>query len=117
MSPVNERAEPIVDEAIHELIRKTVLDIPAGSVASYGDVAKLAKAPSARIVGRVLSEDGHDLPWHRVLRSNGTCAPHLVREQLELLRAEGVLADGEKINLRRYRWERAVPDEPPALFE
>lgn len=93
-----------MDERLHERIREAVLAIPAGMVATYGDIAALAGASTPRVVGRVLSEDGHDLPWHRVLRANGTPAPHLRREQLELLRAEGVLADGERIALRRYRW-------------
>jgi methylated-DNA-protein-cysteine methyltransferase related protein len=109
-----------MDEAIHELIRDTVKAIPAGSVATYGDVAMIAKAPSPRLVGRVLSEDGADLPWQRVLRANGTPAPHLAREQLALLRTEGVLADGEKVDLKKYRWERAQrPPEhdQPNLFD
>ena len=45
----------------------------------------------ARLVGRILAEDGHDLPWHRVLRADGTCAPHIATEQLARLRAEGVI--------------------------
>ena len=93
-----------------------VASIPAGAVATYGDVADLAKAPSPRLVGRVLSEDGNDLPWHRVLRANGTPAPHLAEEQLALLRAEGVLADGVRVDLRTYRWEAARQDEPEGLF-
>jgi len=39
-----------------------------------------------------------------VLRANGTPAHGLARRQLELLRAEGVLADGEKVSMRKYRW-------------
>lgn len=107
-----------MDEEIHERIRDMVRSIPPGRVATYGDIAALTSAPSPRLVGRVLAEDGHDLPWHRVLRANGTPAPHLAREQLELLRAEGVLADGERVNLRECRWEAAVsspvgdPDQP-----
>lgn len=105
---------------MHEKVRKIIAAIPAGSVASYGDVAELARAPSPRLVGRVLSEDGHDLPWHRVLRANGTPAPHLVHRQLELLRAEGVLADGERVSMRKYRWEavaRADAGGAPGLWE
>ena len=93
-----------VDEAMHEAVLEAVRSIPAGKVATYGDIADIARAPSPRLVGRILSEDGHDVPWHRVLRANGTPAPHLARRQLELLRAEGVLANGEKIDLRTYRW-------------
>ncbi len=109
-----------MDEQIHEHIREMINAIPPGKVATYGDIADLAKAPSARLVGRVLSEDGHDLPWHRVLRANGTAAPHLAREQLELLRGEGVLADGERVDLRQHRWEAAararIDDGPAGLF-
>lgn len=110
-----------MDEEIHERIRDTIRSIPPGRVATYGDIATLTGAPSARLVGRVLAEDGHDLPWHRVLRANGTPAPHLAREQLALLRTEGVLADGERVNLRECRWEAAprsaVRDQDqPGLF-
>jgi alkylated DNA nucleotide flippase Atl1 len=106
-----------VDEELHERIRTIVLAIPPGSVASYGDVAELARAPSPRLVGRVLAEDGGDLPWHRVLRVDGTPAHHLARRQLELLRAEGVLADGEKVNMRKYRWDAVEIHEAPGLFD
>lgn len=94
----------LVDEETVEQVRAVVASIPPGSVLSYGDVAELAGLRSARLVGRILAEDGGDLPWHRVLRSNGTVADHLRRRQLELLRAEGVLADGARIDMRRYRW-------------
>lgn len=93
-----------MDEQLHERVRAMIASVPEGTVATYGDIAELAGAPSPRLVGRILAEDGHDVPWHRILRANGTPAPHLAREQLELLRAEGVLADGERVNLRTYRW-------------
>ncbi|HEX3790695.1 MAG TPA: MGMT family protein [Pseudonocardiaceae bacterium] len=109
-----------MDEQIHERIREIVRSIPVGRVSTYGDIAALAKAPSARLVGRVLAEDGHDLPWQRVLRSDGTVAPHIAREQLARLRTEGVLANGERVSLKEYRWE-AGPEaklaiEEPGLF-
>ena len=93
-----------MDEALHERVRDLIASIPPGTVSTYGDIAALAGASTPRLVGRILSEDGHDLPWHRVLRANGTPAPQLVHKQLELLRAEGVLADGQRINMREYRW-------------
>ena len=109
-----------MDEQLHEMIRDVVRSIPSGRVATYGDVAALSRAPSPRLVGQVLAEDGSDLPWHRVLRANGTCAPHLADEQLQRLAEEGVLADNGKIDLRTLRWEDAVKakaaDEPPSLF-
>lgn len=94
-----------MDEATHERVRDAVAAVPAGRVTTYGDVARVAGAPSPRLVGWVLREDGHDLPWHRVLHADGTPAQHKVHEQLALLRAEGVLADGRRVDLRRYRHE------------
>jgi alkylated DNA nucleotide flippase Atl1 len=94
-----------MDDELHERVREVIAGVPAGVVATYGDIASVAGAPSPRLVGRILTEDGHDLPWHRVLRANGTPAPHLRHEQLELLRTEGVLADGQRIDLRKYRWQ------------
>jgi methylated-DNA-protein-cysteine methyltransferase related protein len=99
-----------VDEDLHERIRAAVAAVPAGTVATYGDIAALSGAPTPRLVGRVLGEDGHDLPWHRIIRANGTPAPHLRREQLALLRAEGILAEGDKIRLHTYRMP--APESP-----
>jgi methylated-DNA-protein-cysteine methyltransferase-like protein len=93
-----------MDDEDLERVRGVVAGIPAGSVLAYGDVAARAGLPGrARLVGRILAEDGHDLPWHRVLRADGTPAPHLAAEQLARLRAEGVLADGGRVPMRRYR--------------
>lgn len=80
-----------MDEATVERVRAVVRAIPPGETRSYGEVAVEAGLRSARLVGRILAEDGHDLPWHRVLRADGTCAPHIAREQAARLRAEGVL--------------------------
>ncbi|GAA2332669.1 MGMT family protein [Saccharopolyspora halophila] len=87
-----------------ERVRDVVASIPTGKVLSYGDVAKRAGVSSPRLVGRIMSEDTADLPWHRVLRANGTVAEHLRERQLEALRAEGVLANGPKIDMRAHRW-------------
>ena len=60
-------------------------------VLSYGEVASMAGVRSARLVGWILAAShDHDLPWHRVLRADGTPAPHLAARQTALLRAEGV---------------------------
>ncbi|MGQ0573545.1 MAG: MGMT family protein [Pseudonocardia sp.] len=86
----------------HERVRAVVRAIPRGETRSYGEVAAEAGLASARLVGRILAEDGQDLPWHRVLRADGTCAPHIAREQAARLRAEGVtLVDGRLPRERR----------------
>lgn len=63
--------------------------IPRGKVMAYGDIAKLLGL-GHREVARVLAHEGSEVSWWRVLRSNGTCAPHLEQTQLKLLRSEGV---------------------------
>jgi alkylated DNA nucleotide flippase Atl1 len=81
-----------MDDAALERVREVVRAIPPGETSTYGEVAARAGMPGrARMVGRILAEDGHDIPWHRVLRADGTCAPQLAREQSARLRAEGVL--------------------------
>lgn len=97
-----------VDDQRHKLVREIISAVPAGRVATYGDIAAAAGLGSPRQVGWILREDGSDLPWHRILRADGTPAPQLRSEQLQLLRTEGVLAAGHRVDLRRYRWD---PDD------
>lgn len=92
-----------MDEQTAERVREIIAAIPPGRVLAYGDVAARAGLRSARQVGRLLAEDGHDVPWHRVLRADGTPAPQIAAEQLARLRAEGVLARDGRIDMRRYR--------------
>ncbi len=93
-----------VDEARHERIRAVVASIPRGRVASYGDVAAVADERSARVVGTVLRIDGADLPWHRVLRADGSSAPQVEDEQHARLREEGVEIRDGRVPLAEYRW-------------
>ncbi|MDT0260544.1 MGMT family protein [Jatrophihabitans lederbergiae] len=79
--------------------------IPVGRVMSYGDVAEYVGTRAARNVGRVLARDGGTVPWHRVLRSDGTCAEHIRVEQLARLAAEGVPIRGERVDLAAARWD------------
>jgi len=86
-----------------ERVRALVAAIPPGKVATYGDIANAAGLASARIVGWIMRIDSADLPWHRVIRSSGRPARHLRSRQLELLRAEGVLAVDGKVALGDVR--------------
>ncbi|MBN9790973.1 MULTISPECIES: MGMT family protein [Pseudonocardia] len=93
-----------MDEETLERVREVVRSIPPGQTLSYGEVAELAGIRSARLVGRILAEDGHDLPWHRVLRADGRSAPHIAAEQAARLRAEGILmVDGRLPREHRRR--------------
>ncbi|MEU6583332.1 MGMT family protein [Nocardia sp. NPDC046763] len=94
-------------EAEVERVRELVAAIPPGRVATYGDIAAAAGLSTPRTVGWIMRTDSADLPWHRVLRANGTPAPHLAHRQLAELTAEGCpIADG-RVDLRRARFRFA----------
>jgi methylated-DNA-protein-cysteine methyltransferase related protein len=80
--------------------------IPRGLVCTYGDIDPHAP----RAVGRVLAMNYADVPWHRVIRADGTAAMGL--PQLERLRDEGVSVRGDRVDFAaaRARWDeyRAV---------
>jgi len=76
--------------------------IPEGFVRTYGDID-----PSApRAVGRVLATTDEDLPWHRVVRADGSLAQGT--RQRQLLLREGVPMHGDRVDLRQARLPRHV---------
>lgn len=92
-------------------IRRVVASIPAGCVATYGQVADLAGlGRGARQVGRVLAAlpEGTDLPWQRVIAATGRLAlpagSPAFRTQVRLLRAEGVAVRRGRVDLARHGW-------------
>lgn len=72
---------------------------------TYGDVAEYVGLRSARQVGRVLAGDGGTVPWHRVIRADGSCAEHLHTEQRQRLLSEGVRFVGDRVDVAHYRWD------------
>lgn len=89
-------------------ILAVVEEIPAGCVATYGQIARLIGRPkNSRLVARVLSHASlyGDYPCHRVVNHAGRLAPGWA-EQRELLAEEGVpLKNQDSVNLKRYQWQ------------
>lgn len=72
-------------------VRAVVGRLPPGDTFSYAWVASEAGFPGrARAVGALLASGLDDLPWWRVVRSDGSMAEHLVAEQSTRLGKEGV---------------------------
>jgi methylated-DNA-protein-cysteine methyltransferase-like protein len=100
------------DSPIDEAIWLTVCAIPAGRIATYGDVAERAGLPgAARRVGAALRKlpEGSEVPWHRVVNARGQSSlppgPGGAGRQLARLADEGVfLGRGGASTLARYRW-------------
>ena len=75
--------------------------IPPGQVATYGDVSPGAP----RFAGTVLHATTEDVPWHRVVRADGSLAKGA--RQRERLEAEGVPFRGHRVDMRVAR----LPDD------
>jgi alkylated DNA nucleotide flippase Atl1 len=69
-----------------------------GFVCTYGDVDRAAP----RLVGHVLATTTERVPWHRVVRADGSVP--LGAEQRRLLRHERVPMRGDRVDLRAARW-------------
>lgn len=92
-----------------EAVLDLVAQIPPGRVAAYGDLAELLGSGGARAVGTVMARFGSDLPWWRVVRSDGR-APRCHEDRaLEHYRSEGTpllgaARSGRRVDMARARW-------------
>ena len=90
-----------------EIIKK----IPAGKVATYGQIATLAgNNKAARQISRILhsSSEKYDLPWHRVINSQGKISLRSgdgFEMQKAMLESEGIQVIADRIDLIKYKWE------------
>jgi methylated-DNA-protein-cysteine methyltransferase related protein len=107
-------------DSFTEKVIGTVLAIPEGRVATYGQVARLSGSPrAARQVVRVLvsCSRAHDLPWHRVV--GAPCRIALPRgtgfdHQVALLSSEGVdVSDDGEIDPDLFLWRPEREDFDP----
>ena len=102
----------MTDYAKIERIWAAVTAIPAGKVATYGQVAERADLPGrARLVGRAMRElpEHSPVPWFRVIGAGGRISergsPDSEEEQRLLLEDEGVeFSATGRIDLARFGW-------------
>lgn len=102
-------------------ILAAICDVPAGAVATYGQIAGLAGISNgARQVGRALRElpPGSDVPWYRIVTASGRLAFAVGGEpwlrQCRRLKKEGVILENDRVNMRRYQWQ---PDLDELLWK
>lgn len=105
-----------------------VEQIPSGHVMTYGQIAEILGTEfNAKVVCLALhSADGEDVPWQRVINSQGGCSTGKIflpyNVQQKMLEDEGILFNEKgKCDLEKYRWfpEDFQPEEDaqPSLFE
>ena len=99
----------------HKKVGIVVGMIPAGKVATYGQIAELIGLPGySRHVGHALAtglkdEKGSPVPAHRVINSQGILSGadsfETATTQQDRLEAEGVAFKGwRKVELKEYQW-------------
>ena len=101
------------------LVWELVRQIPAGKVSTYGHIADMIPPPAglsipdyrawgARWVGGAMAACPADVPWQRVINSQGKISlrkggGHI--KQRQLLEAEGIIFDQkERVDLDHYAW-------------
>lgn len=101
-----------MSEQAYQRIWNTVLKVPSGKVASYGQIADLAGLPGrARLVGKALgyAPNEKQVPWYRVLRSDGKIAFPPGSEQgikqTALLQQENVAVLNNRVKLSVFQWQ------------
>lgn len=98
---------------------EVVRQIPVGKVATYGQIASLITPPTgmtpddfrslgARWVGGAMAACPEDVPWQRVVNSQGKISLPLNRggtKQRMMLEEEGIEFDAkQRIDLKRFGW-------------
>jgi methylated-DNA-protein-cysteine methyltransferase-like protein len=111
-------ASPPNQQAYYEQVWNLVRQIPFGKVAAYGQIAKLLPPPNGveletyaafapRWVGGAMAACPGDVPWQRVVNSQGKISERAGAEkQRQLLEAEGIIFDAKDcIDLKKYGWK------------
>ncbi|MGH7404787.1 MAG: MGMT family protein [Candidatus Methylomirabilales bacterium] len=96
---------------LYDRIYAVVYHIPPGQVATYGQIARIVGGCTARAVGYAMAAlpDDADVPWHRVINSQGKISPRRSGEgsvrQRQLLEGEGIRFDGQgRVDLNVVGW-------------
>lgn len=116
---------PPNQQAYYEQVWLLVRQIPYARVATYGQLAKLIPSPedisaedystsSSRWVGLAMAACPDDVPWQRVINSQGKISQRPeAGKQKQLLEAEGLLFYNGKLNLNECQWNGpGVSDGP-----
>ena len=124
LPPPNRQA---YDEQVWELVRQ----IPKGKLATYGQLGQMIEPPegidavdykvcSPRWVGNAMAACPNDVPWHRVVNSQGKISQTLnTDKQRQLLEREGHHFVNGKLDLETGQWcqlgQESLPEQG-ALF-
>ncbi len=116
---------PPNQQAYYEQVWDLVRQIPRGKVAAYGQIALMLPPPNGvdfesykafgpRWVGGAMANCPDDVPWQRVINSQGKISERAGAErQRQLLEEEGVVFVKDKVDWKKYGWRGLdEADEP-----
>lgn len=109
-------------QAYYEQVWNLVRQVPRGKVAAYGQIARMLPPPNGvefeaykafgpRWVGGAMAACPDDVPWQRVINSQGKISDRPGAErQRQLLEEEGIVFVKDKVDMKKYGW-RGPGDE------
>ena len=112
-------------QPFYEQVWQLARQIPPGRVATYGQLAQLIPCPAgvepdeydafgARWVGNGMAACPADVPWQRVINSQGKISQRPGAEkQRQLLENEGIPFVKDRIDLKAYQWHGPGEAEQP----
>ncbi len=118
-------SSPPDPQEFNQRVWQLVRQIPRGKVATYGQIALMLPAPDGtdfdsyrafgpRWVGGAMAACPEDVPWQRVINSQGKISERPgAQKQRALLEAEGVAFVKDRVDLKIYGWGGLdLPDSP-----
>ena len=112
-------------QQFNERVWQLVRQVPRGKVATYGQIALMLSPPAGvdlesyraygpRWVGGAMAACPEDVPWQRVINSQGRISERPGAEkQRQLLEAEGIEFLKDKVDLKKFGWHGLdEADEP-----
>ncbi len=116
---------PPNQQEFFERVWKLVREVPRGKVATYGQIALMLPPPAGveidsfrafgpRWVGGAMAASPADVPWQRVINSQGKISKRPGAEkQRQLLEAEGIVFENDTVDMKKYGWRGLDPDDEP----
>lgn len=116
---------PPNQQAYYEQVWHLVRQVPQGKVVTYGQIAQMLQPPtgiepqeykafSPRWVGDAMAASPNDVPWQRVINSQGKISQRPGAErQRQLLEEEGMLFVKDKVDLKVYQWRGSSHEDEP----
>lgn len=107
---------PPSPQEFNERVWQLVRQVPRGKIATYGQIALMLPSPAGvdfesyrafgpRWVGGAMAACPEDVPWQRVINSQGKISERPGAEkQRMLLEEEGIVFVKDKVDLKKYGW-------------